>query len=356
MKAYFETAKITGLAVSVGEREIFMKDEPEYYGGDLGQFNKLQKMIGFHRRFWAEPETTAADLCLHAARKLLRAMKVENESVEAVISVTQTPDYHMPGNAHILHRALGLPTASIALDVELGCSGYVYGLWLAYMMVQGGLNRVLLVAGDTFSRAVNRRDRSEAPLFGDAGCATLIERAGEKSPAHFILYSDGGGLEQMYQPAGAYRRPASEETKKETEYPDGSVRSPQDVYMDGFGIFNFTMTEQPPLLEEILSCSGRSIDEVDYFVLHQANTYIVDTIIRNAGIPAAKAPNQTFRDFGNQISASIAGAVCHELAGKLNGRRKLVLQGFGIGLSWGACLVETDSPLVLSPEVYQREE
>ncbi len=356
MKAYFETAKITGLAVSVGENEIFMKDEPEYYGGDPGHFKKLQEMIGFDRRFWANPETTTTDLCLHSARHLLRAMEVESESIEAVISVTQTPDYHMPGNAHLLHHSLGLPTSSIALDVELGCSGYVYGLWLAHMMIQSGLNRVLLAAGDTFSRAVNHKDRSEAPLFGDAGCVTLIERARDKSPAYFILYSDGGGLEQMYQPAGAYRRPSSPETRLETEYPDGSIRCPEDVFMDGFGIFNFTMTEQPPLLEEILDYAGRSVEEVDYFVLHQANTYIVDTIIKNFDISPDKAPNKTFRDFGNQISASIAGAVCHELAGKLNGRRKMVMQGFGIGLSWGACLVETDTPLVLSPQVYKKEE
>lgn len=348
----FNCARIMGCSLVTGEEERYIDNEPYYYNHDPSLLQRLKKTIGIDRRHTALPSTTTADLCRHAALRLLDALKIDASSIEAVISVTQTPDYAMPGNAHLLHRQLALPSSSLALDVTLGCSGYVYGLWLSAMMIKGGLRRVLLVAGDTLSKAVNAKDRTLAPLFGDAGSATIIELSDDVSDMYFALHSDGSGVEKMYIPAGAYRSPSTEKTRQENFIEEGCARSQEDLFMDGFGIFEFTMSEQPRLLREILAYSGASSDAIDYFIFHQANRYIVDTIVRAASIPREKAP-AIFNRYGNQNSASIPGVLCAALADDIAGKRmEAVLQGYGAGLSWGACKTELKNLICLKPIPY----
>jgi 3-oxoacyl-[acyl-carrier-protein] synthase-3 len=160
----------------------------------------------------------------------------------------------------------------------------------------------------------------------------------------------------MWQQAGAYRHPSSEETRREMVDEKGNVRRLEDFCMKGFEVFNFTLTEQPRLLREILEVSGCAAEEVDYFVFHQANRYIIETIAKKSGIPLEKAPRRTFSEFGNQSSASIPFTICNELTAGLGGKRsRLVLQGFGIGLSWGACLLDFDGVAILKPRVYRPE-
>jgi 3-oxoacyl-[acyl-carrier-protein] synthase-3 len=285
---------------------------------------------------------------------LLRILHLEPADVNAVISVTQTPDYRMPGNAHVLHRRLGLPKKAPALDVGMGCSGYVYGLWLAAMTAASGGCRVLLAAGDTLSKAVNAADRTLAPLCGDAGSATVIEFSPSAGEMRFILRADGSGLEKMHIPAGGFRTPSTAETRTAVLHEDGCMRSQEDVHMDGFGIFDFTVTEQPALLADILSFAGKSVEDIDYFILHQANRYIVETIAEAAGIPSEKIPADLFSRFGNQNAASIPGVLCGALGEKLAGKKiQTVMQGFGVGLSWGACQLELDC--ILCPRPLRRQ-
>lgn len=336
----------------MGEHSSRIDDHPEYYNNDIAFLQRLKKSIGIDSRYVAAPETTAGDLCHAAAMRLLAAMAIPASSIEAIISVTQTPDYPMPGNAHVLHQSLRLPTTAPALDVNLACSGYVYGLWLAAMMASSGLKRVLLVAGDTMSKAVNSKDRTTAPLFGDAGSATLVEHSQNAPPMYFSLRADGTGLKNMYVPAGAYRVPSNEDTRVEVSDEKGCMRSQEDFFMDGFATFEFTMTEQPGLLQEILTFSGKSAENVDFFIFHQANSYIVQTIRKNAGISPEKAPSDIFTRFGNQSSSSIPAVLC-DLSERLKDRKiSVVLQGYGQGLSWGACQTELASITCLPPATY----
>lgn len=349
-----KNVKIKGVAIVVGENQHIFDNEPEYYNHDQTQLGKLKKMIGFDTRYVANSTTTTLDLCEAAAKRLISALNIDILSIDAIISATQTPDYYMPGNAHIIHRNLGCRKDTIAYDIELGCSGYIYGLWTAGLMINAGLKRVLLVTGDTLSRCANAKDRTEAPLFGDAGSATIIDFDEKVSETFFILKSDGNGVENMLQPAGAYRTPSTDETRRDVEDDSGNVRNQENIYMNGFEIFNFTLTEQPKLLKEILEFSNLTKDEIDYFVLHQANVYIVETILKKAKIPFEKAPTKIFARYGNQNSASIPSAICADLSNKFcNGSKKILMQGFGIGLSWGACVTEfDDNILCLKPCVY----
>ncbi len=349
-----KNTKILGTSMVLGENEKIIDEQPEYYNHDEALLQRLKTMIGLHTRYVANEGTTTCDLCEQASLKLCHALDIPLASIEAVISVTQTPDYTLPGNAHVLHAKLQLPKTTLALDVGMGCSGFVYGLWLASMMVASGLKRVLLVAGDTLSKLAHTQDRTTAPLFGDAGTATIIDFSSTAAPMHFMLQSDGSQLESMYVPAGGSRTPSTEQTRIALPTEDGSVRSQENLFMDGFGIFKFTMTEQPLLLQNILAFAGKSKENVDYFILHQANKYIVETITQKSGIAASKVPSDTFSRFGNLNSASIVGVLCGTLSEELADRKvQAVLQGFGTGLSWGACQLELDNILCLKPERYK---
>lgn len=350
----FENAKVAGISVCLGENVCLFDEQPEYYNNNELLCRRLKKTIGFGKRYEAAEKTTTADLCAEAALKLIKSMRLDVNEIDAIISVTQTPDYYMPGNAHVLHERLNLSKNCLALDVELGCSGFVYALFLSYLMISAGMNRVLVVAGDTLSKVINRKDRSEAPLFTDSGSACIVERTIQKTESFFLLKSDGKGVTKMFQPAGAYRCPSDENTKIEYMDKDGNIRSAENFFMNGLEVFNFTLTEQPMMLQELLTRSGKEAVDVDYFIFHQGNKYIVETLAKSMKIPFDKVPC-FFPEYGNQSSASIPGTICAQGMMKEKFSYSLVLQGFGIGYSWGGCFLDMRDPLILPPFVYGEE-
>ena len=178
---------LVGCAVTLGEGRHVIDEEPQYYENTPALLRRLKNTVGMGARFIAATGTTAADLCQDAAQRLLDALNCSPEAVGAIVSVTQTPDHGMPGNAHVLHRRLGLPTTASAHDLNMGCSGFVYGLSVAAMLAEHRVDNVLLVAGDTLSRRVDPEDRAVAPLFGDAGSAALLRHVPGAAPMHFCL-------------------------------------------------------------------------------------------------------------------------------------------------------------------------
>ncbi len=347
----FKHAQIKGMSVTLGEERHSFNDEPLYWNNNELLCKRLKKTIGFGNRYWSKPETTAADLCYDAAIRLFNAMNIKPESFDAIISVTQTPDYLMPGNAHVLHELLALPKSCAALDIELGCTGFLFALQNAYMMIECGAKRVLIVAGDTLSKTINSKDRTEAPLFSDVGSACIVDRENDETCSYFSLCSDGKGVQKMLQPAGGYRVPSTEETRKEKSDKEGNIRSDENFYMNGLEVFNFTLSEQPPLLRNILEQSRKTKEEIDYYILHQGNSYIVENLAKNLKLPSEKVP-VIFPEYGNQSCASIPGTVCAALSDKLSDKKQMIFQAFGIGLSWGACQLELNNPTVLRPVVY----
>jgi 3-oxoacyl-[acyl-carrier-protein] synthase-3 len=343
-KCSINKVRIGGIVTCVPSTEKCIDDEIDtLFGGNEKQLARLKKTIGLDRRRVVEAGTTAADLCYDAAMRLLERADVALGSIDAVICITQTPDYPQPCNAAVLHGRLGLPTSCAALDVNLGCSGYVYGLWLAHMMVStGGCGRVLLLAGDTISRLVHPKDRAVVPLFGDGGSATLVEKSESGGPAWFSLETDGAGFDKLIVPAGGHRCPLSEETKGEVRDEGGNVRTPEHLYMDGAEIFNFSISTEPKSVQELVEYAGLEMDALDYFVFHQANRYILSNIAKRLNIDPAKVPMRTVERYGNQSSASIPSAMCGELQEVLTGgsSQRLLLSGFGVGLSWATVILD----------------
>lgn len=340
-RSRFNSAAIRGITCSLPAREIRLEDRLALFGGDEASLERIRKSIGLDTLRVVDGHTTAADLCRSAAADLISRLAIDPVSIDALICVTQTPDHSQPCNAALLHGALGLDKSCAAFDVNLGCSGYVYGLWLAHSLVAGaGLGRVLLLAGDALSRVVGPRDRTTAILFGDAGTATLVEKCEQAEPAWFTLNTDGAGARNIIVPSSGARRPPDAETAVEAADAEGNFRSAQHLHMNGAEVFNFTLREIPASIKDLLAHADQPIDGVDAFILHQANRYIIQNIGKRLGVPAEKTPCEVLRKYGNQSSASIPSAICELYARtEAPASRKLVLSGFGVGLSWACGLL-----------------
>lgn len=291
------------------------------------------KMIGVESRYWTDQNTSTKDLCAKAGKHLLAQLQWEPTSVDALIFVSQTPDYRLPATACSLQVDLELDTACIAFDINLGCSGYPYALWLGMTMVQSGAaRRVLLAVGDTISKIVDPKDRSTALLFGDAGTVTAIESSSEQR-ATFVMGTDGRGAHNLIVPRGAFK-----------DYslcadPRLSEKIADCLYMDGGEIFNFTLKAVPALISETISASGFSHEMHDSFLLHQANMFMLKHLTKKSKIPAEKAPIN-IDQYGNTSCASIPLLMTTSLKDRLSSESmRLGMFGFGVGYSWaGASL------------------
>ncbi len=302
----------------------------------------LIKTTGIESRRVATGEQCTSDMCFEAARTLLKSALWSPESIDVLIWVSQSPDYHLPATSIILQDKLGLPKTSLAFDINLGCSGYVYGLSVMANMLQGGqLKRGLLLVGDKSTSGTSYQDKSTYPLFGDAGTATLLEYSESAAPMFFNLQSDGSGKNAIIIPDGGMRNPLSDDSFVVKEYEGGLVRHRKHLWLDGLEVFNFSLREVAPNVNALLSHLGHDIDNYDYFVFHQANKLMNESIRKKLRLPPEKVP-YTLPKFGNTSSASIPLTMVCELSGALSaGKHRLLLSAFGVGLSWGSASVET---------------
>ena len=325
--------RLAGVVGAVPRRRLENADFEARFGAEA--VRDVAKMLGVQTRHWVEPGQTTADLCHAAAERLLDRLDWARESLDALILVTQTPDQRLPATACVLHARLGLAPHTQAFDVALGCSGYVYGLWLASSLISAGCTRVLLLVGDTSSLLLDPDDRGTALLFGDAGSATALERRAEAPAIHFVLGADGAGAANLIVPAGGFRPPAPDARRP----PDFD---PQHLYMDGGEVFAFTLRAVPRLVRDTLARAGRTVAEVDAVVLHQANRFMLNHLAKKIGATPAQVPINIDR-FGNTSSATIPLVLAADLAPRLKaGPASLVCAGFGVGYSWGGAFVETD--------------
>lgn len=370
MQASFQGIRLGGIAASVGEHRVGIESElSRLYDGDEKRLKRAKKSLGLNTRHLVENGTTALDLCFHAAKNLLTQMDFDSKNLSALIVVTQTPDCMQPGNAYILHSRLGLPSDCLAYDINAGCSGYVQGLNLAFMLIKAGFSAVLLCAGDTLSRVINPHDSNMAPLFGDAGSATLVLKDDLTMDSHFNLKVESQGFHCIMQPNKAISTlcyTTSDSGARSyfvgsSHYASGidgkrsvlADRNEDYLQMDGGEVFNFSLRSGKASVEEVLALARTSLENVDYVFFHQANAYILSNIARKLGLDLAKAPSHSFSKYGNTSSASIPLAICESLGGLEAGDRICVLSGFGVGLSWGAALLCIDSKCALSmPDIY----
>lgn len=303
---------------------------------------KIQEKTGIRERRIAGLNETALDLAENACRNLFNKDGVEANDVDFIIFCTQAPDYILPTSACILQDRLGLRTSIGALDINLGCSGYVYGLSLATgLIASGAAKNVLLVTADTYSKFINAKDRSVRTLFGDGATASLIMASDDAQSfiGSFIFGTDGRGAKHLIIPAGGARRPRSKSTQIEKVDASGNVRSENNLFMDGAAVMAFTLAEVPKSFAALLLAANTSLQDIDYVVLHQANRFMLDALRKKMKIPVEKLP-YCFENIGNTVSSTIP-VVLEELIStdRLRRGNVLALVGFGVGLSWAACMV-----------------
>ena len=327
-------------------RVVRNEDLTAYYSPD--EIAKFVKSAGVTQRRFVDEETTSSDLCFHAAERLLKDMAVDRGTIDCLIFVSQTPDFHFPASATILQHRLGLGKSTAAFDISLGCTGFVYGLSVAYAYLQQpSFRRVLLLVGETPSKITSMRDKATALLFGDAGAATLIERTEGRGAAFFSLNSDGGGEDTIKIPAGGYRHPSSEGTLLDRGYPDGSVRNDHQQAIDGMEVFNFAMRE---VSKDIIAISNRAnapLESLDFFVFHQANKFITDFLVKKLRLRPERVPCG-IAQFGNTSSASIPLTIVTEARSGFSAPAKALLSSFGVGLSWADAIIVSDRGMAVS--------
>jgi 3-oxoacyl-[acyl-carrier-protein] synthase-3 len=327
---------IRGLATAVPGRRFNNLTDTTAFAKE--EVRKVVAMAGVTERRIVDGQTCSTDLCYGAAESLLEATGWERGSIDGLIMVTQTPDYFMPSSSCLLHKRLGLGTQCAAFDLGLGCSGYIYGLWLAAMMLKsGGLRRVLLLHGETPTLYANENDRAVSLLFGDAGSATALERGdgAAGSDWYFALHTDGSGYDDLIIEGGGFRDRFCSDAR--SHY----------VKMNGANVFNFTISVLPPLIEDTLRLAGRALTDVDYFIFHQSNRFIIRHVMGKCALPADRVPI-ILDSYGNPGGPSVPLTVTQGLSpASRTHTLSLMLLGYGVGLSWGAALVPLEPGAVI---------
>ncbi len=300
----------------------------------------VDKIGVFERRF-SDEKTCASDLCFAAAQKLLCDNNIDRSEIDLLVFISQTPDYRMPATSILLQQRLGLQNSTIAFDINLGCSAFLYGLSTVFaLMNQKSIRKALILDGETRSKVYSPKDRKSAFLFGDAGVAALIERGRHFGSSCFSLNSDGSRSELIMIKGGGYRNVSSIETLRERvvdEY--GNIRSDEHGYMQGGDVFNFVIREIPKDVKRILEYTNIGKDEIDYFVFHQANKFINSYLAKKMKLDVAKIPSN-IEKYGNTSSVSLPLTMVSELQEALKTSNKLLLSAFGVGMSWASAIIQ----------------
>ena len=313
------------------------------YNKDLGylipeeEIQKIIDSIGVRERRIADTNVCASDLAYNAAVKLMEDNEISPDSIDVLLFMSQTADYRIPATAPLLQNRLGLSIDTLAMDLSLGYSGYVFALSTAYAYASlPDVRRVLLLDGETFSKIVNRNDKVDWPLYGDAATATLVEK-GDFGESVFILRSDGSGRDAVIIRDGM-RNPITNESMVEKKNENGDVHNGLEVYMDGMDVFNFAMKRVPKTIKEMTEVVGTTLEDIDWLVFHQANRFMTDFFVKKLKFNPQRVPYCIDR-FGNTSSTSVPLTIVSELHHKLKNGDHVMMAGFGAGLSWGVAYI-----------------
>jgi len=347
MKVTLKDVKVSGVCAAIPKQEFDLLQLGERYG-EL-EVKKIIASTGVSKIRVAPENICTSDLCEHAATSLFARINIEPSLIDGIVFVSQTFDHIMPATSVVLQHRLLLPKNCVAFDIRYGCSGYIYGLYQAALLVSSGsCQRVLVCVGDVSTHLIHPDDRALRMVMGDGGSATIVERGdGEFS---FNINSDGGGARHLIVPAGGCRVPSSETTRTATEREGGNSRSDENMFMDGMEIMNFCLREVPPCINELLDFVHWQKDDVGLFGLHQANKFIVDYLQKKLKVPKEKVP-VALQLTGNTGPASIPLMLAHEYKRLQEENRfeKSLLCAYGVGLSWGAVALNLSETIIMDP-------
>lgn len=343
-----DNVKISGIAACVPPKLVENKDSELF--NDPKELERYISTIGVERRYVAEDGICSSDLCKAAADKLIEDMGIDKSEIGCLIMVTQTPDYIFPATACVLQDRLGLPTDCMSFDITMSCPGWIYGLSVMSSILSAGkVKKGLLLVGETSTKAKSPYDRVNL-LAGDAGTATVLEYKEGSSPLYFSMYTDGSNYRSLIIPDGGYRNPVSPASFEYHECKDGTLRNRLNANMEGEDILSFAMHAAPKCIKGLLEHYEISKENIDYFLIHQANQMINKLIQKRLKVDDAHCP-YNIADFGNSSSTTIPLIIVNKLKEQFGGKR-VVACGFGTGLAWGALYFNPSQGITVSRLVH----
>ena len=331
------TGTVPDHAVKTADFDIFTPEEAEIF----------DNTVGIKNRYIGPDDVCTSDLCFDAAERLLSALGWEKESIDVLVFGSVTGDYKTPPTAGILQHRLGLPISTFVLDIPMGCCGSMYAINVAgNLLSSGNVKRALLLVGDTALRMGSMKDKSRVPLFGDSGTAMALEYDPSAEDIIIEFNTLGSGYEALITPHGGFRHPITPESFVEEDFGNGIIRAPKDTLINGMDVFSFAISRPPISIKKMMERYNLTTENVDYFLIHQANKLIVDRIVKKLKLPIEKVPYD-LQEFGNLGGASVPMLMTYNLADELQ-RRPLTLlcSSFGLGLTWGTMILRTNCIVV----------
>ena len=341
MNFTFHRKRISGLLAMVPANERSFLEEMKNFNFPESRSLKLKEVMGYDKHRIVEPGVCVSDLAVFGLEHLFRNSLLQRDEIDALILITQSPDYFMPATSNVIQGRLGLKHDMLCLDISQGCAGFVIGLIQAFLLLeQESVKKVILVNADVLSRKTSAKDRNSYPLVGDAASIAIVERDREDSVIHANLKMDGSRNEVLMIPAGGFRTPSSAATAALEDVGDNNLRARDHLRMDGSAVFNFVQVDVPPMIESLLTQAGVSMDAVDYFLFHQPNRFMLQKLADKMKVPYAKMPSNIVEHFGNSSGVTIPLAIAFNLADRLKqDNYQVCLAGFGVGLTWSSMLM-----------------
>ena len=339
------TGTVPDNPVKTADFDIFTPEEAEIF----------DNTVGIRNRYIGPDDVCTSDLCYDAAERLLATLGWEKDSIDVLVFGSVTGDYRTPPTAGILQHRLGLPTSTFVLDIPMGCCGSMYAINVAgNLLSAGNVKRALLLVGDTALRMGSMKDKSRVPLFGDSGTAMALEFDPSAEDIIIEFNTMGSGYEALITPHGGFRHPITPESFIEEDFGNGIVRAPKDTLINGMDVFSFAISRPPISIKQMMERYALTTDNVDYFLIHQANKLIVDRIVKKLKLPRATVPYAP-PEFGNLGGASVPMLMTYNLADELQKRPlTLLCSSFGLGLTWGTMVLRTREMVVAPVAKFSR--
>lgn len=341
MNLFFRGKRISSLLTVVPAREQSFIEDMKAFDFPEARSRKLMEVMGYDKHRLVDDQTCVSDLAVFGLEHLFARKVIARDEIDALVLVTQTPDHLMPPTSSIVQGRLGLKQDMFCMDINQGCAGFVVGLIQAFMLLeQPSIRRVALINADVMSRKTSPRDRNSYPLVGDAASIAIVESGTAEGVIHANLKMDGTRHAALMIPAGGMRMPSSSATAELRDEGDHNFRALDHLKMEGSDVFTFVQTEVPPMITALMNQAETSIEQIECFLFHQPNRFMLQKLADKIGIPYAKVPMNVVEKYGNSSGVTIPMATVENLGAILTEREALVcLAGFGVGLTWGSMLM-----------------
>lgn len=342
MDFLFKHKKISGILTILPKKAVKFEDEMTNYSFSPAKSMKLKLAMGYNEHRIAEPNQCSSDFCKFGLQYLFDNKLLNKDDIDALLFVSQSPDYFLPPTSNLIHGHFGLKQDCLCMDINQGCAGFELGVIQAcFLLEQPSINKVVLLNADVLSPKVSPQDRNSKPLVGDAGAITIVEKCDEENPIYANIKMDGTGAMVINIPAGGFRVPCTPETAVMEQDVAGNYRSKDNLVMQGDDVFNFVQREVPPMIEHLYEQSGVDRNEVDWYMFHQPNKFMLHKLADKLGIPHEKMPANIVENFGNASGVTVPTCISYNLGDQLvNGKMNLCMAGFGVGLTWSSIMME----------------